>query len=225
MESLSADEIAAWELGLGAPPPAPGRPDKLPLPGAAIGLRQRVTTTTTRRRFYDLKNVPNAVALVRPLPEENETVHALMPGNFAAWDLTPAILQLVGRPAEEACVATLGFNSKNAHHLAELIATGQIRRVTVLASDYFARSNPGTFNEARASLEALGQRLVSYRNHAKILALDFGEAGAFVVEMSANLRSCNNIEQVALSRSRQLFDFHAGWIRQLANTPPNRPTT
>ncbi len=221
MESLSADEIAAWELGLGAPPPAPGRPDKLPLPGAAIGLRQRVTTTTTRRRFYDLRNVPNAVDLLRPLPEENETMHALMGGDFAAWDLVPAILQLVGRPAEEACIATLGFNAKNAHHLAELIATGQIRRVTVLASDYFARSDSGTFNEAKARLEALGQRLVSYRNHAKILALDFGSAGAFVVEMSANLRSCNNLEQIAISRSRQLFDFHAGWIRQLANQPKN----
>jgi hypothetical protein len=128
-------------------------------------------------------------------------------------------LELVGRPAEEACVATLGLNTKNAHHLAELIAAGQIRRVTGVASDYFARSDPGTFNEARARLEALGQRLVSYRNHAKILALDFGEAGAFVVEMSSNLRSCNNLEQIAISRSRQLFEFHAGWIRQIANTP------
>jgi hypothetical protein len=221
MENLSLAEIESWELDLGKPPPAPGRPDKLPLPGAAIGLRQRITTTTTRRRFYDLRNVPNAVALLRPLPEENETVHALMPGDFAAWDLVPAILELVGRPAEETCVATLGFNSKNAHHLAELIAAGQIRRVTVVASDYFARSDPGTFNEAKARLEALGQRLVSYRNHAKILALDFGSAGAFVVEMSSNLRSCNNLEQLTLSRSQTLFSFHAGWIRQIATTPTN----
>jgi hypothetical protein len=221
MESLSAAEIAAWELDLGAPPPALDRPDKLPIPGAAIGLRQRITTTTTRRRFYDLRNVPNAVALLRPLPEENETVHALMPGDFAAWDLVPAILALVGRPAEEACVATLGLNAKNSHHMAELVAAGQIRHLSVVASDYFARSDPGTFNEAKARLETLGQRLVSYRNHAKILALDFGEAGAFVVEMSSNLRSCNNLEQIAISRSRQLFDFHAGWIRQLANQPKN----
>jgi hypothetical protein len=225
MENLSLAEIESWELDLGAPPPAPGRPDKLPLPGAALGLRQRITTTTTRRRTYDLKNVPNAVDLLRPLPAENETVHGLMGGDFAGWDIVPAILALVGRPAEEACVATLGFNSKNAHHLAELVAAGQIRRVTVLASDYFARSDPSTFNEAKARLEALGQRLVSYRNHAKILALDFGSAGAFVVEMSSNLRSCNNLEQIAISRSRQLFDFHAKWISELANTPPNTPTT
>jgi hypothetical protein len=217
MENLSLAEIECWALSLTAPPPPPGRPDKLPLPGAALGLRQRITTTTTRRRTYDLRNVPNAVDLLRPLPEENETVHALMSGDFGAWDLVPAILELVGRPAEEASVATLGFNAKNSHHLAELIAAGQIRRVTVVASDYFARSDPGTFNEAKARLEALGQRLVSYRNHAKILALDFGSAGAFVVEMSSNLRSCNNLEQIAISRSRQLFDFHRKWIHQLAH--------
>jgi hypothetical protein len=218
MESLSLDEIAAWEAALTAPAPAPGPPDKQPLPGAALGLRQRITTATTRRRFYDLRNVPNAVDLLRPLPEETETVHALMGGDFAAWDLVPAILELVGRPAEEALIATLGFNAKNSHHLAQLVAAGQIRRLTVTASDYFAKSDAGTFNEAKARLEALGQRLVSYRNHAKILALDFGPDGAFVVEMSSNLRSCNNLEQVALSRSRPLFDFHAGWIRQIANT-------
>jgi hypothetical protein len=135
----------------------------------------------------------------------------------------PAILALVGRPAEEACIATLGFNAKNSHHIAELVAAGQIRRVTVVAADYFARSDPGTFNEAKARLEALGQRLVSYRNHAKILALDFGEAGAFVAEMSSNLRSCNNLEQITLSRSQTLFSFHAGWIQQIANTPTSTP--
>ena len=221
MEGLTQAEIECWALSLTAPPPAPGRPDKLPLPGAALGLRQRITTTTTRRRTYDLRNVPNAVDLLRPLPEENETMHALMGGDFAAWDLVPAILQLVGRPAEEACIATLGFNAKNSHHLAELVATGQIRRVTVVAADYFARSDPGTFNEAKARLEALGQRLVSTRNHAKILAIDFGEAGAFVSEMSSNLRSCNNLEQLTLSRSQTLFSFHAGWIRQIATTPTN----
>jgi len=219
MESLSADEIALWEAALTTPAPTPGRSDKTPLPGAAIGLRQRITTTTTRRRFYDLRNVPNAVALLRPLPEENETVHALMGGDFQAWDLLPALLELVGKPAQEVWIGTLGFNARNAHHMAELVAAGQIRRLTVLASDYFARSDAGTFREAKARLEALGQRLVSYRNHAKILALDFGPDGAFVVEMSSNLRSCNNLEQLALSRSRPLFDFHAGWIRQIAHTP------
>jgi hypothetical protein len=219
MEGLTQAEIECWALSLTAPPPPPGRPDKLPLPGAAIGLRQRVTTTTTRRRFYDLRNVPNAVALLRPLPEENETMHALMGGDFAGWDLAPAILELVGRPAEEALIATLGLNARNAHHMAELVAAGQIRRLTVVASDFFARSDAGTFREAKARLELLGQRLVSYRNHAKILALDFGEAGAFVVEMSSNLRSCNNLEQIAISRSRQLFDFHRKWISELTHTP------
>jgi hypothetical protein len=192
--------------------------DKPPRPGeaAGIGFRQRVTTTVERRRFYDLRNVENAIALIQPLPKRRETVHAIMGGDFAAWDLVPAILGIAGKPARALYVATLGFNEKNNTHLCQLMAAGDIQAATVLCSDYFAKADAKTYADAKARLAKVGGVLNSTRNHAKILALDLG-ADAFVVEASANLRSCNNLEQIAISNDRALFDFHRTWISSVTS--------
>jgi hypothetical protein len=214
-----ADTLDGFDLEAPEPQirqPGPTDPERIP-PGTAagVGMRTRTTTPTERRRFYDLRNVPNAVGLIRPLPAPHETVHAIMGGDFAAWDLVPAIIELAQKTAAELWVATLGFNARNSYHLATLIAEGTIGRATVLCSDYFAKADAPTFREAKSRLESVGSTLTSTRNHAKILALDMG-ADCYVVEGSANLRSCNNLEQITISNSRHLLEFHAGWIRKVA---------
>jgi hypothetical protein len=212
---LEGVDLDAIDLdGLPAKPQIKGdqeKPKQLAGEAAGIGTRTRVTTTVERRRFYDLRNVPNAVELIQPLPKRRETIHAIMGGDFAAWDLVPAILTLAGRPVRAFFAATLGFNAQNSHHLCELMAAGQIQAATVLCSDYFAKADAKTYAEAKAKLAKVGGSLNSTRNHAKILALDFG-ADAYVVEASANLRSCNNLEQIAISNDRALLDFHRAWI-------------
>lgn len=196
--------------------PKPEDPDRIP-PGTAagIGMRTRTTTTTKRRRFYDLRNVPNAVGLIRPLPDLHETVHAIMGGDFAAWDLVPAILNLASKPALELVIATLGFNSKNNYHLGTLLEQKQIGKALVLCSDYFSKSDSSTFQEAKIRLESMGSFIVSTRTHAKIIAINFGQA-AYVVEGSANMRSCNNLEQITISNNQELFNFHTKWIKEAA---------
>jgi hypothetical protein len=196
---------------------APAGKEKPKAPGeaAGVGFRTKVTTTVERRRFYDLRNVPNAVELIRPLPGRRETIHAIMGGDFTAWDLVPAMLNLAGKPARAFFAATLGFNAQNSHHLFQLMGAGEIQAATVLCSDYFAKADAKTYAEAKAKLAKVGGVLNSTRNHAKILALDFG-TDAFVVEASANLRSCNNLEQIAISNDRELFEFHRLWISSIA---------
>ena len=51
----------------------------------------------------------------------------------------------------------------------------------------------------------------SYRNHTKLILAEIA-GRCYVVESSANLRSCQNIEQFTLTQSHELFAFHAGWI-------------
>ena len=178
-----------------------------------IGFTNRVTTRATNRRLYDLREVPNAIRLLTPLPEKHETIHAIMGGDFAAWDLVPAILKLIGRPIKKLHMATLGFNLKNSGHLADLVQQGQITTAVVICSDFFAKSEPNTFRIAKTRFETLGIRITSTRTHAKIQTLDFGEP-YIVVESSANLRSCNNLEQVTITNDRNLLDFHEKWIKQ-----------
>ncbi len=49
------------------------------------------------------------------------------------------------------------------------------------------------------------------RNHTKlILARVAGKS--YVVESSANLRSCSNLEQFVITQSARLLKFHEGWL-------------
>ncbi len=179
-----------------------------------VGHARRLVTRARRHRTYDLRNVPNAVALVKPLPRPGEVVHAIMGGDFACWDLVPAILDLAGRPTEELFIATLGFNAQNSWHLCQLLDQGAIRRAHILASDYFAKADSSTFREAKTQLQARGATLASTRNHAKVIGMAFGR-DAYVVEGSANMRSCNNLEQIILTNNRTLFEFHRRWIQSI----------
>ena len=161
-----------------------------------------------------MRNVPAAVALIKPLPRRGEVIHAVMGGDFAAWDLVPAILDLAGRPTEELFIATLGFNAQNSWHLCQLLDQGAIRRAHILASDYFAKADSSTFREAKTQLQARGATLASTRNHAKVIGMAFGR-DAYVVEGSANMRSCNNLEQITMTNNRTLFEFHRRWIQSI----------
>lgn len=215
-ETLEGFDLDAIELAAERAP-TDSKAKKAPPAGqeTGVGLRTRITTRATRRRMYDLRDIPNAVKFIRPLPADGETVHAIMGGDFAAWDLVPATMQIVGAPMVALHMATLGFNAQNSSHLAQLMADRQIGSAVVLCSDYFAKSDAATFAEAKDRLAAVGAKLVSTRNHAKVLVLNFGVFG-YVVESSANLRSCKNLEQVAVTRDRALVEFHRGWITKAA---------
>lgn len=199
-----------------APPARQGNPTREVRAATAgdatgVGHEQRIRQKVERRTFYDLSKIPNAVRLIRPLPVPGETIHALMGGDFACWDLAPAILDLAGKPADELWIATLGFNAQNNWHLCRLMDEGRIANAHVLASDYFAKADAPTFNEARAALGRRGGHLTSTRNHAKVIALAIGR-DFYVVEGSANMRSCNNLEQFTLTNDRAVFQFHRRWI-------------
>lgn len=202
-----APEQLSFDVDFDAGPVAGGL-DALP-----IGKRERIVTKAKARRFYDLSRVPNAAALLGDLPRAGETVHAIMAGDFHAWDLVPAICRMMGEPVD-LTLATLGFNLANNGNLCDMIDAGTVRRVTVLCSHFFAKADPHVYEIAKEKLEARGQRILATRNHAKLLLFAAGRR-FYVVEGSANLRSCNNLEQIAVTCDRRLYEFHKGWIERL----------
>lgn len=194
-----------------APPQGPDTP---PLKHAHVLKRPNAKRQTLR-----MLNVANAARELGSLPEPNETFHVVMRGNFHGWDLVPAVLRLAA-PAtiKYLLVATLGFNKQNATELLELLDTGKIARVTFLCSIYFQRSCPDEFNMLDAGLRQRSHRLSATRSHAKILAMELSNGAKLVVESSANLRSCRNIEQFAMTRSDELYEFHKAWIEEVTTS-------
>ena len=65
------------------------------------------------------------------------------------------------------------------------------------------------------SLTARGHRIAAIRCHAKILAMELTDGRCLVVESSANLRSCRNIEQFTMTHDADLLLFHREWMREV----------
>jgi hypothetical protein len=180
----------------------------------------------TERRFDQLikgsrkvdnrqKNIKKAVDLIDPLPEPDHALHCLMGDDFNAWELVPALMEIKGAPIDRLFIGTLGFNKPMMKHLAELVEARQVGDLWLLCSHYFQATDKTLFRFAVDSLRKCSKRArVNYaRSHAKIIAMEIG-GEHYVMEGSANLRACNNVEQITIFNSRDLFEFHADWIKR-----------
>lgn len=180
--------------------------------------RERLVTKIGRRLFYDLKDVKNATEHIQKLPEEEETIHIIMPGNYAAFDLTLALANLIGEPIQLLTISTLGYNKSNFTHLLRMLDGGMIDRLQILASEVFAEKDQPVSNYTKMKARQTDRLRAAFnRNHSKIQIFDLPERN-YIVETSSNLRSCSAIEQATITRSKQLADFHRNWISKLIDT-------
>ena len=180
--------------------------------------RERLVTKVGKRLFYDLKDVKNATEHIERLPEEDETIHIIMPGNYAAFDLTLALANLIGETIDELTISTLGYNKSNFTHLLRLMDGGMITRLQILASEVFAEKDSPVSNYAKMKARQTDRLRVAFnRNHSKIQIFDVPGRN-YVVETSSNLRSCSAIEQATITRSTELANFHRNWISKLIDT-------
>lgn len=190
----------------------------------AAGIRSDRTLRRqgTKRTTLHLLHVANAAKQIERMPSEGESIHCIMRGNYHAWDLIPAALKL-SAPAKiaELYIATLGFNQANGRELLALLDGGHVGRVTFLASVYFKDASPETYKPLADELLARGQRIAAIRTHAKIQAYRLTDGRAIVVESSANLRSCRNIEQFCMTGSIDLYEFHRTWMDEVFSQWPN----
>jgi hypothetical protein len=167
-----------------------------------------------KRIFYDFSEVEHAISRIVKLPGPNETIHAIMDSTFKGVDLVPAVIKLAKRPCARLTITTLGFNRRDIACIMELKQRGEILELNMVCSNFFAEKDMGAYNYAREQFQAKGCRIAIARNHSKLLMFEFGEQ-AYVVESSANLRSCVNFEQFALTNSRELYNFHQSWVSKM----------
>lgn len=185
---------------------------------AELDADHTLRRVSRKRQMLHMLHVANAAKQLGALPGPEESVHCVMRGNYHGWDLVPAVIRLAA-PATiaELYVATLGFNGTNAAELLELVDAGTIAAVTFLCSCYFQGSSAPEFERLSAGLARRGHRCMAARSHAKILLCRLTDGRAIVVESSANLRSCRNVEQFCMTQSVELYEFHRGWINEIFN--------
>jgi hypothetical protein len=162
------------------------------------------------RRRAQLK----AAADVLPhLPSPGESMHALLTGTFDFLLVLTVVIQSRPVPCETLRLATLAFSRRNVAELCRLLDSRLVGKLSLLASDFMAKSNAAVFNGALEELaKARGQTVASARCHCKVACLAFADGTRLVFEGSANLRTNKNIEQITCINDRELHDWHAAWI-------------
>lgn len=192
--------------------------DETALPNAMLRLPAGRTLTTRqhKRSMLNLSRARKAAQQLERLPDEGETLHTVLDGTFALFDFIPAVIDLSGVPIDSLTIATLGFSKNNVESLAALIDAGQVKQLAVLCSHFFAAANID--GEIYSQMAALCARhsfpIAAMRTHAKLLLLATGQR-RIVVESSANLRSCHNVETAVLFDDPKLYDFHRAWVLEL----------
>lgn len=180
---------------------------------AQLAIHRRVIHTGLNH-----EGINNAAAQIHHLPAPQHAVSCIMGGNYHGFDIIPAIQRLACIPILDLTIATLSFSKRNISNLTLLLDQGLIQRVGLLTSDYFAKADALIYGAAKRELvELRGQRLAFTRNHAKVICIRTA-AGHYVVESSANLRSCVNFEQFTLTHDESFYQWHLEWIEYLLAT-------
>lgn len=220
---MNFEDLKPFDMS-GIAPLFPENADHAKDAGAELGESLKLTRRNEKHRLMHLLHVANAAKHLETLPGPAETFHCVMRGNYHAWDLVPATLKLAS-PATivRLDVATLGFNNRNVTELAELLDAKQIGDVWFLCSCYFRDSSKAEFGYLQEHIaKERGGHVAAARSHAKLIMMELSDGRNFVVESSANLRSCHNVEQFTMCDSRELLLFHRQWIEELV-THAERP--
>jgi hypothetical protein len=167
-------------------------------------------TARARRRYAAM--LRESADILAHLPGPGESLHALMTGLYDFMTLVGHVITHHPAPCADLRIATLAFNSRNTHEITQLVDGGAVRRVSLMASDFFSKHNKAEWAEAVREFQDRGQAIAAPRSHAKVTCLHFEDGAKLVFEGSANLRTNGNLEQFALFNDPGLHDWHATWI-------------
>jgi hypothetical protein len=188
----------------------PGLPEGRPVTRSG-NVRAREFRASLRRQAQ-----LRAAAEVLPhLPGPGESVHTLLTGTFDFLVVLACVIRSRPAPCEVLRLATLAFSRRNTQEMCRLLDGRLVGRLTLLCSDFMAKSNPAIYQGAVEELaRQRGQTVGSARCHAKVSCLAFADGLRLVFEGSANLRTNKNVEQMTAVNDAGLHDWHAAWIDQ-----------
>lgn len=175
--------------------------------------------------FRTLLKPKNADAIIDAIPGgEGTALHVLLCGDFIFFELVRRLVKRIGAPVAMT-ITTLSLSLKNLIGLEELLDQFTELRIQLVISSYFKSTSKSIFLSLETLAKKFPDRLAVTvgRAHTKIVLIDYGAAGCFVMETSSNLRSSNCLEQLSIFRERALYDFHLSWIRDFIAVQAAKP--
>ncbi|MBQ3326507.1 MAG: hypothetical protein IJG86_01815 [Clostridia bacterium] len=165
---------------------------------------------------------------------ENARTFAWVSGNFIFGDIIEALVMKRDMFPKNIFICSLSISQENIDSLKNIILMcPELERLTIVLSGYFYSHEkyglvPYMYQELDDDSNKVQIAFGGY--HAKVIAIETIYGNTLTIHGSANLRSSNSIEQVMVERGRDLYEFNAAIIEEIAtkfgtinyNAPSNK---
>lgn len=204
-------------------------------PGALVGNTAAEYETTrnlpspitharreAKREFIsDLKRTA-LTELIKELPPPNVDLYIVgnglgaeqkrVPGGIArgVFDFGSFVPVVIGYMGNRDCTAYISTWTMNAQHAKTLLACLDDKRLKSLAvctGLYFKRREPAIWNLLATGLSSRGQRILAFRNHCKIIAIEAPDGRTCVITGSPNMSAQPRHEQYVLTTAPDVYAF------------------
>ena len=178
-----------------------------------LKLAKRQRDTVSRKEVKKLIKPTNAQEVIRNIPGPGETVHAVLRGNFVLGDILPYLLSYTGY-CPLLRISSLSISKHNAETLRDLVTGGKVGRTMLIVSHWLKGGHEDTaYRQILTTIGDTGQ-VKAARCHAKMILVRSADFD-IVIGGSANLRSCDSLEQITISNDPEVYDFHAAWMDEM----------
>lgn len=149
---------------------------------------------------------------------ESERAFVLVNGNFVFGDFMEAFIVDRNLHVKDMYITTLSLSENNIYSLENLVEGGYIDNLTLIVSDYWYSHEKFQLLPIIYEYLDTGKcnfQLAAIRSHAKITCFETHDGKKCVMHGSANLRSSDNIEQLVVEQSHDLYDFNKDWMSKV----------
>jgi len=148
---------------------------------------------------------------------KDERAFVIIDGKFIFGDFIEVFITDRDLHIKELNISTLSFSQENIDSLENLMYGGFVDKLNIIISDYFySHERHSLIEYAYYKLDVDNRFQLSVaRHHTKIACFETHCNKKFVLHGSANLRSSDNIEQLVVEQSFNLYDFNKDWMDKI----------
>lgn len=146
--------------------------------------------------------------------KEGDSYHCFSFGDVDSFSFFKLVLRQ--QPIQYAALSTWCMAGEDVMDLQKWHRQGLVGRVDFFVGEIFKGSYPDVYALTREFLAECGGRLVVFRNHAKVMAIE-GERFDVLIESSANINTNPRSENTVVTIDRELV---AGYVKMFSEIIP-----
>ncbi len=195
---MSEELLLGFDLGKALGFNEPEEKQEQPVEQGSIKVSHRMG----KRQIW--RKAASEAALEQAMPwhfQEGDCFHCFSFGDVDSFSFFKMVLRQ--QPIQYAAISTWCMAGEDVTDLRRWHAKGMVGRVDFFVGEIFKGSYPDVYSAVMEFLEECGGRLVTFRNHSKVMAIE-GDRFDCLIESSANVNTNPRSENTVLTVDRDL---------------------